>query len=292
MLNGFKDLGVGVGLRPIHYEHFLKEKPQSVSWVEVISENFMNWKNQKIEKPLNILEKIRKDYPVILHGVSLSIASCDPLNKDYLVALRDLVHKIEPSWISDHVCWTGVSGENLHDLLPIPYNEESLKLIVTKVKQVQDFFGRQILLENPSTYLQFEEDDMPEWEFLNELSKQADCGILLDINNIYVSSINHNFDAMTYLKSISKNRVCQIHLAGHSNKETHLVDTHDSPICDEVWDLYKWSVTHFGHISTMVERDGNIPEWSELELEVDKIATIRKEQDEKELSLKSSTFIE
>jgi uncharacterized protein (UPF0276 family) len=288
MLSDFKDLGIGVGLRPAHYHDFLYEKPDSVSWVEVISENFMNWKQHKIQQPLQILERIRKDYPVVLHGVSLSIGSCDPINKDYLTSLNELIHKIDPPWISDHLCWTGVQGENLHDLLPLPYTQECLELIVNKLQQVQDFLGRRILIENPSTYLQFAQDEMTEWEFLNLVAKQADCGILLDINNIYVNSINHNFDPLNYLKAMPKNRVCQIHLAGHSNKGTHLIDTHDAPVCKEVWNLYKKAVQLFGNVSVMIERDDNIPPWNELEIEIKKLSTTRREEGGKNSSFAAS----
>ncbi len=292
MISGFKDLGVGVGLRPSHYNEFLKQKPQSVSWVEVISENYMDWNNQlKIERPFGILEKIRGHYPVVLHGVSLNIGSTDPINKLYLNSLKDLIHKINPAWVSDHLCWTGVLGENFHDLLPLPYTEEVLNLVGSKLLQVQDFLGRRILIENPSTYLQFNHSEMSEVEFLNLLIKNSDCGILLDINNVFVNSINHNFNPLDYLKAIPIENVCQIHLAGHTDKGTHLVDTHDAPICNEVWELYRWSVTHFGNVSAMVERDDNIPEWEELQCEVLKVAEIRKEENEKVLNSKASTAI-
>lgn len=275
MLSGFSDLGVGVGLRPTHYSHFMETKPESISWVEVISENFMDWKSQSVKRPLQNLEKIRKHCPVVLHGVSLSIGSCEPLNKAYLSALKKLITQIEPAWVSDHLCWTGVSGENLHDLLPLPYTEEALYLVVDKLHAVQEFLGRRILIENPSSYLQFAQDEMTEWEFLNTLSQKADCGILLDVNNIYVSSINHNFDPLTYLKAMPKERVCQIHLAGHTTYENYLIDTHDQPVCDEVWQLYRFAVNHFGNVSAMLERDGNIPLWHEMETEIKKLAAIK-----------------
>ncbi len=291
MLAGFKDLGVGVGLRPTHYSEFIDEKPKSVSWVEVISENFMDWKNQSIKRPLQNLEKIRRHSPVVLHGVSLSIGSCEPVNKNYLSSLKKLIHQIEPAWVSDHLCWTGISGENLHDLLPIPYTQEALNLVVDKLHEVQNFLGRRILIENPSSYLQFEQDEMKEWEFLNLVSQKADCGILLDVNNIYVSSINHNFDPMTYLKALPKERVCQIHLAGHTNNGNYLIDTHDAPVCDEVWALYRTAIQYFGNVSTMIERDGNIPEWNELELEIKKLATIRREENANKSSFASPTTL-
>ena len=292
MISGFKDLGVGVGLRPAHYNEFLMKKPQSVSWVEVISENYMNWGEQlNILRPFQTLEKIRNHYPVVLHGVSLNIGSSDPINKNYLNSLKDLIYKINPAWVSDHLCWTGINGENFHDLLPLPYTEEVLNLVGDKLLQVQDFLGRRILIENPSTYLQFKHSEMSEVEFIYLLVKKADCGILLDINNVYVNSINHNFNPIDYLMAIPKENVCQIHLAGHTDKGTYLVDTHDAPICDEVWELYRWSVSHFGNISAMVERDDNIPEWEELQSEISKVAEIRKEENEKAINSKTSTAI-
>ncbi|APJ02731.1 DUF692 domain-containing protein [Silvanigrella aquatica] len=289
MLSGFRDLGVGVGLRPKHYNAFLTQKTQCVSWVEVISENYMNWNlPSKGYRPLNILEKVRSRYDVILHGVSLNIGSTDRVNMNYLKSLKDLIDKIEPAWVSDHLCWTGVQGENYHDLLPLPYTEEVLNLVVSKLHQVQDFLGQRILIENPSTYLQFKNSEMSEIEFLNLLTQNADCGLLLDINNVYVNSRNHSFNPLEYLKALPKDYVCQIHLAGHSNRGTHLIDTHDAPICDEVWELYRWSVSHFKNVSTMVERDDNIPEWEELQSEILKIAQIRKQENEQVLNINSS----
>lgn len=288
-LNGFKNLGIGVGLRATHYQHFLEHKPKSVSWVEVISENFMDWKNQKTgQRPLQTLQKVRQDYPVVLHGVSLSVGSCDPLDKQYILALKDLIHKIAPAWVSDHLCWTGVLGENLHDLLPIPYTEEALHLVTHKLKQVQDYLNRHILIENPSSYLQFENEDFTEWSFLAEVARAADCGILLDVNNIYVSSINHKFDPLVYLKSLPKERVKQIHLAGHTNLGTHLIDTHDAPVCNEVWDLYRWACGYFDGVSVMLERDDKIPAWEELELEIKKMAAIQKEENAKKISFRAA----
>lgn len=258
-----------MGLRPAHYHNFLTSPPKTVSWVEVISENFMRWENGILPgKPISALESVRKNLPVVLHGVSLSIGSADPLNKLYLKRLKEIVDRIEPSHISDHLCWTGVDGENLHDLLPLPYNSEAFKTVVEKTKKVQDYLGRRILLENPSSYLEFDSGEMTEWEFLAEVAKQADCGILLDINNVYVSSVNHGFDPIKYLNAIPFERVGQIHLAGHSVKNDHLIDTHDEPVCLEVWKLFEWFVKNKGVVSTMIERDDNIPDWSELEKEL------------------------
>jgi uncharacterized protein (UPF0276 family) len=263
-----RNLGVGVGLRPAHYEQFLRSLPKSISWVEVISENFMSWPEFETTRSQQTLLKIRKDLPVVLHGVSMSLGSVDPLNIAYLQNLKDLILKVQPAWVSDHICWTGFGGRNSHDLLPLPYTEESLNLICEKIIQTQDFLGQQILIENASTYLEFNTSQMPEWEFVSSILEKADCGLLLDINNVYVSSVNHKFDPLTYLMKIPKDRVGQIHLAGHTKLDGHLVDTHDEPICPEVWELYRWASQYFGQISTMIERDANIPEWTELETEI------------------------
>jgi uncharacterized protein (UPF0276 family) len=203
-----------------------------------------------------------------MHGVSLSIGSTDPVDTGYLAGVRALAARIEPHWISDHLCWTGIDGRNLHDLLPLPYTEEALALVVARVGQIQDALGRQILLENVSSYLAFHESDMSEWEFLREVAARADCAILLDINNIYVSSVNHGFDALTYLQAIPTDRVRQFHLAGHSDLGGHLIDTHDHPIVEPVWNLYRAAVARFGAVPTMIERDDNIPALGELVAEL------------------------
>ncbi|MGZ3769008.1 MAG: MNIO family bufferin maturase [Bdellovibrio sp.] len=282
MKSFFKDFGTGVGLRPSHYSEFLKKTPDSVSWLEVISENFMPWQNGNSETEVRAfqnLEKVRTNLPVFLHGVSMNLGSCDDLDFDYLKKLKDLVQKIDPAIVSDHLCWTGVKGFNVHDLLPVPYTFEALQLMVEKIDRVQNFLGRRILIENPSSYLEFTQSEMSEWDFLKTLTEKADCGLLLDINNIYVSSVNHNFDPLEYLRTLPQERIGQIHLAGHSTmKGGYLIDTHDHPVCDEVWDLYRWSVNNFGTFSTMIERDDNIPEWQELEKEVLTIQRIRDEE--------------
>src|SRR5882757_2875403 len=261
-LNGF-----GLGLRPAHYEALLDEgagRARGVDWLEVVTENYV----VPGGKPLDVLERIRARYPLVMHGVSLSIGSTDPLDREYLGAVRDLSRRIEPAWISDHLCWTGVGGKNLHDLLPLPYNEEALAHVVARVGEVQDALGRQLLLENVSSYLTYQESEMSEWEFLSEVAQRADCAILLDINNIYVSSVNHGFDPLTYLMAIPKSRVRQFHLAGHSDLGGHLIDTHDHPIVEPVWDLYCAAVAHFGAVPTMIERDDNIPPLAELVAEL------------------------
>src|SRR6202790_1473706 len=251
--------GFGLGLRTPHYEAILSES-HAVDWLEVITENYL----VPGGKALDYLERIRERFPLVMHGVSLSIGSTDPVDVDYLAGVRALAARIEPHWISDHLCWTGIDGRNLHDLLPLPYTEEALDLVVARVGQVQDALGRQILLENVSSYLTFHASDMSEWEFLREVAQRADCAILLDINNIYVSSVNHGFDPLAYLKAIPKDRVRQFHLAGHSDMGGHLIDTHDHPIVAPVWDLYAQAVALFGDVPTMIERDDNIPELGEL----------------------------
>lgn len=274
----FDDLGVGVGLRSHHFAEIKNQKPKSISWVEVISENYMAWENQAMGSAHQNLLQIRKDYPVMLHGVSLSVGSVDPLNRDYLKRLKQLIEVVQPAIVSDHLCWTGVSGKNFHDLLPVPYTKEALDLICENIDFVQNFLGRKILIENPSSYLEFRTSEMTEWEFISELVKKTNCGLLLDINNVYVSSVNHGFDAKKYIMNIPVEHVGQIHLAGHSDKDGYLIDTHDEPVCDNVWSLFKWFTQEYGHFSTMIERDDNIPEWSDLEKEVLKIGEIRNEK--------------
>jgi uncharacterized protein (UPF0276 family) len=255
--------GFGLGLRTPHYEAVLNE-PHAIDWLEIITENYL----VPGGKPLHYLERIRERFPLVMHGVSLSIGSTDPIDFDYLAGVRTLAARIEPHWISDHLCWTGIDGRNLHDLLPLPYTEEALALVVARVGQIQDALGRRILLENVSSYLAFHESDMSEWEFLREVAQRADCAILLDINNIYVSSVNHGFDALTYLQAIPTDRVRQLHLAGHSDLGGHLIDTHDHPIVEPVWNLYCAAVAQFGEVPTMIERDDNIPALSELVAEL------------------------
>ena len=257
--------GFGLGLRTQHYEALLGE-PHAIDWLEVITENYL----VPGGKPLWYLDSVRERFPLVMHGVSLSIGSTDPIDREYLGAVRALAERIEPHWISDHLCWTGIEGRNLHDLLPLPYTEEALRLVSERIEQVQEALGRQILLENVSSYLSYRSSEMSEWEFLAEVAQRADCAILLDINNVYVSSINHGFDAFTYLKAVPKSRVRQFHLAGHSDMQGHLIDTHDHPIAAPVWDLYARAVEHFGAIPTMIERDDNIPPLGELVAELDR----------------------
>jgi uncharacterized protein (UPF0276 family) len=231
--------GFGLGLRPAHYEALLSES-HPIDWLEVITENYLVPGGQ----PLHFLERIRARFPVAMHGVSLSIGSTDPIDREYIKAVRQLADRIEPAWISDHLCWTGVEGRNVHDLLPLPYTEEALHVVTARVGEVQEALGRRILLENVSSYLAFKGSEMSEWEFLTEVAERADCNILLDVNNIYVSSVNHGFDASRYLRAIPKERVRQFHLAGHSDMNGHLIDTHDHPIAAPVWKLYREALAH------------------------------------------------
>jgi uncharacterized protein len=225
-------------------------------------------------RPLHYLTRIRERYPLAMHGVSLSIGGCAPLDREYLRQLKSLAQRIEPAWISDHLCWTGVAGRNTHDLLPLPYTEEALAAIVERVRTVQDFLGRRILLENVSSYVTFRDSQLTEWQFLGEIATRADCLILLDVNNIYVSAVNHEFDPLEYLDAIPVERVQQIHLAGHEDHGDYLVDTHDHPVSDPVWELYANAVRRFGAVSTMIERDDHIPPLAELCAELGRARTL------------------
>jgi uncharacterized protein len=252
-------LGHGIGLRSEHFTEFL-EGNVPVDWVEAISENFF----PEGGRPRAVLEAVRNKYPVVLHGVSLSIGGPDPLDKAHLKRLRELSAWVEPAWVSDHLCWGTHQGRYLHDLLPLPFTEESLEHVVERVEAVQETLGRQILLENVSSYLTFSDSTLSEWDFLAEVASQADCGILLDVNNIYVSARNHGFDAEAYLEGIPVERVGQFHLAGYQDKGTHLLDTHDGPVTDPVWALYQDAVRRFGPKSTLIEWDDHIPPLSRL----------------------------
>ena len=269
-----KSPGFGLGLRPAHYPDFLRA-PQAVDWLEMISENYM----VPGGKPLAMLDAIRENYPLAMHGVSLSIGSTDGLDAKYLAKLKALVRHVEPLWVSDHLCWTGVHGRNAHDLLPLPYIEEALKLMVQHVRQVQDLLGQRILLENVSSYLEYRASEMSEWEFLRQVAEQADCLLLLDVNNIYVSSINHGFDAVAFLKHLPAERVQQIHLAGHSDHGDYIVDTHDHPVAEPVWALYRQACGLFGEVAAMIERDDDIPALDVLIGELDRARAIAAEAD-------------
>ena len=265
-------LGFGLGLRTTHYEAILETRP-AVDWFEVISENFM----VPGGRPLHNLDRIRRDYAMAMHGVSLSIGSTAPLDRDYLRDLKKLVARIEPALVSDHLCWTGIGGKNLHDLMPMAYTEEAVDHVAARVCEVQDFLGRQILLENVSSYVTFKESTLSEWEFLRLIAEQAECGILLDINNIFVSAFNHGFDPSAYLEGIPVERVRQLHLAGHDHCGDYIIDTHDAPVVGPVWDLYRKAVQRFGNVSTMIERDDHIPPLVELMQELDRARHIAAE---------------
>lgn len=250
----FPRIGHGIGLRPRHWNRILEEKTP-VDWFEIISENFMDHENS-----MRTLEKIRKDYPVACHGVCLSIGSADPLDSLYMDKLKAMVDRISPIWISDHLCWTSVNGFQSHDLLPLPQTEAAVQHVVQKIDQVQNQLHRPILLENVSSYVSFKDSTMHEWEFITEVAKRSGCGILLDINNIYVNAFNHKFEAQTYLNHIPKEYVGQFHLAGHTDRKTFLFDTHSARMIEPVWDLYRKAVEKFGNVPTLVEWDDDIPE--------------------------------
>lgn len=262
-------LGFGLGLRTDHYDAILKEQP-NVDWFEVLTENYL----VPGGKPLHYLDRIRERYPLVMHGVSLSIGSQDPLDWDYLKQVKQLITRINPVWISDHLCWTGAHRINIHDLLPLPYTEEAIKHVVSRIQTVQDYLGQQILIENVSSYITYEQSEMTEWDFITEIANRADCLILFDVNNIYVSAYNHEFNPHDYINAIPKERVCQIHLAGHSNEGDYIIDTHDAAIIDPVWELYRDTIKRFGPVSTMIERDDNIPDLAELLAELDQARQI------------------
>jgi len=265
-------LGFGLGLRPAHYEALLDRHLGSVAWLEVLTENYLIPGG----RPLHYLERLRPHYPFALHGVSLSIGGADPLDLDYLREVKALAQRFEAAWISDHLCWTGVDGTSLHDLMPLPYTEETLQHVVQRVTQVQEILGQRLLLENVSSYVSYAHSEMTEWEFFAEIAQRADCLLLLDVNNVYVSSVNHGFDPLAYLRGVPVERVQQFHLAGHSRHAgcdtDFLIDTHDAPVAEEVWRLFAAAVERFGRVSTMIERDDKIPE---LPVLLDELARAR-----------------
>jgi len=265
-------MGCGVGLRTNHYEVIMRDWP-AMDWFEVISENYMDTGG----RPLSILKQVRHHYPVALHGVSLSIGSTDALDKNYLEKLKRLIQIIDPFVVSDHLCWTGVEGENLHDLLPLPFTEEALLHITDRVQYVQDFLGRQILLENVSSYVTYRHSVIPEWEFISEIAKRSGCGILLDLNNIYVNAVNHQFSPDDYISGIPKDSVGQFHLGGHTDMGSFLFDTHSKSVCDEVWQLYRKALEKFGPVSTLVEWDAEIPAYEVLSAEALRARKISRE---------------
>ena len=260
---GYSNLGLGVGLRSLHYPYILEQNPQ-IDWFEIISENYMD----SLGRPRYVLDQIAERYRIVMHGVSLSIGSTDPLDFEYLKKLKRLATAVNAGWASDHVCWTGVAGRNAHDLLPIPYNEATLKHLVERIRTVQDFLERPLVLENPSSYVTFADSTLSEWEFITRMADEADCGLLLDVNNVYVSSVNHDFDPVEYLKNYPHERVVQFHLAGHTNCGTHLIDTHDGEVIARVWELYRLAHQLTGGASTLLEWDARIPPFPVVQAEV------------------------
>jgi uncharacterized protein (UPF0276 family) len=264
--------GHGIGLRTRHFPRVLDGTARA-DWFEAISENFMI----RGGRPLAVLERVRADAPIVLHGVSLSIGSTDALNEDYLTELRALAERFQPAWISDHLCWGSHAGCYAHDLLPLPYTEEALAHVAGRIARVQERLGRRILIENVSSYLAFSHSTMTEWEFLGAVAERADCGILLDVNNVYVSGVNHGFSPEAYVDAIPASRVAQVHLAGHSDHGTHLLDTHDAPVVPAVWQLYRRAVARFGRVSTLVEWDDRVPELEEVLAEAERARAVEAE---------------
>jgi len=257
--------GFGLGLRTAHYGDFLAA-PQPVDWLEIITDNFLGAGG----RPLATLERLRADYPIAMHGVAMSLGGADGLSLDYLRQVRALADRLQPMWVSDHLCWTGIDDHRLHDLYPMPYTDECARLLVSHIRQAQDVLGRRLVVENVSSYLRYPASGTTEWDFLAHVANEADCELLLDVNNIYVSSVNHGFDALTYLRALPPQRIRQIHLAGHSVDGEHLIDTHDHPVCEPVWALYAEACRLFGPVATMIERDDHIPPLGELLAELDR----------------------
>ena len=270
---GLPDLGDGVGLREPHYAHLMATPPAAwgVDWFEIVSENFIGHQGFAA----HLLEHVAAHRPVVMHGVSLSIGSTAPLDPAYLDDLAALAERVKPAWISDHLCWTGIAGLNTHDLLPMPLTEASLAHVVDRVRQVQDRLGRPLILENPSSYLTYRGDQMPEWEYIARLAEESGCGLLLDVNNVWVSAVNHGFDPAAYIDAIPADRIVQFHLAGPTDCGTHMMDTHDSPVRDEVWALYRRAQQRTDGVSTLLEWDSNIPAWPDLIAELGKAKKVR-----------------
>ena len=270
---GLPHLGDGVGLRDPHFAHLMATPPAQwgVDWFEVISENYIGHDGWAA----HVLEHVAAHRPVVMHGVSLSIGSTETLDTAYLDALATLAERLKPAWISDHLCWTGVAGFNSHDLLPMPLTDESLAHVVGRIRQVQDRLGRPLVLENPSSYLQYRSDQMPEWEYMARMADASGCGLLLDVNNVWVSAVNHGFDPVAYIEALPADRIVQVHLAGPTDSGTHFMDTHDSPVRDEVWALYRLAQQRTGGVSTLLEWDANIPAWADLLAELGKAKAVR-----------------
>jgi hypothetical protein len=257
--NNFQDHGVGIGLRIPHYDHIFSRKPV-VDWFEIISENFM----VDGGRPLHVLDRILAEYRVVQHGVSMYFGSAQPADREHLRRLKALVKRTKTPWLTDHLCWGSVDGSYTHDLLPLPYTWEAIEKTAARIREVQEFLEIPVAVENVSSYAEFTDSEMTEWEFLNEVVERADCGILLDVNNIYVSSVNHEFDPMTYVNAVPAERVAQIHIAGHSRYEKYILDTHDHPVIDPVWKLYERAVERCGPTPTLLEWDDRIPSFDEV----------------------------
>lgn len=264
--------GFGLGLRTAHY-HSLLAEPQPVDWLEIISDNYL----VPGGKPMHMLDRLRERYPMVMHGVALSIGAVHGPDPQYLRSLARLQARVQPLWVSDHLCWTGVHGRHMHDLLPLPYTEEALRVVVRNVQQVQDALGRRLLLENVSSYIEYADSRMSEAAFLRRVCEEADCLLLVDLNNIHVSAVNHGFDALAYLHELPAQRVQQFHLAGHTDHGDHLVDTHDHPVADPVWSLYRQALRRFGPVAAMIERDDHIPPLGELVAELDTARRLARE---------------
>lgn len=267
---GLPDLGFGIGLRTVHYDYILSQHPP-VDWFEIISENFLDTKGRS----WHVLERVRERYPIVTHGVSMSIGSTDALNREYLRKLKALADRLDTPWITDHLCWTGVNAHNVHDLLPMSFTEDTLRLVVQRIRIAQDILERPLAFENVSTYLEFSTNTMSEWEFLARMAEEADCGILLDVNNIYVSAYNHGFDPLTFIDAIPPERICQYHLAGHTNKGTHIIDTHSDHVVDAVWELYRYATARTGARATLLEWDEDIPSFEVVHAEALKAKSYR-----------------
>jgi uncharacterized protein (UPF0276 family) len=269
---GVPDLGIGVGLRVPHYRHILSQRP-AVDFFEIISENFM------VEggKPIYHLEQVLERYPLIQHGVSLSIGGPEAPDASYLARLKQLVRKVKPAWLSDHFCWCGVPGAHLHDLLPLPYTWEAVERVAERARRVQDYLEVPFALENTSSYMTYTSSEMSEWQFISEIAERANIGLMFDVNNVYVSAYNHGFDAREFIRSVPHERIVQIHLAGHTNLGKYIIDTHRGHVIDEVWDLYRETIRLSGPVSTLIEWDDQIPEWPVLAAEAEKARSARNE---------------
>lgn len=256
------NLGIGLGLRTVHYAHILEHAP-AVDWFEILSENYMQTRG----RPLHFLDRVAERYPIVMHGVSLSIGSTSPLDRAYLTELAALRERTSARWVSDHLCFTAAAGRNTHDLLPLPYTEEALRHVVRRVREVQDILGAPLALENPSTYLEYGSSTLKEWEFLAAVAEEADCALLLDVNNVHVSARNHGFDPLTYLDAMPFDRVVQLHVAGHTSHGTHLIDSHIGPVSDPVWELFGHAHRRAGGASVLLEWDAEIPPFPETHAE-------------------------